>query len=471
LIDVSRVVIVGGSIAGLTLALALADRGVDTVVFEQDSIADKLSPDETRHGSGHRRSTPQDRHSHTVMPLGRSLLASHLPQVLTELLEAGAAEVPMVDHLPTAIADRQPRAGDEELVGLACRRTVFESVVRQAAASHPRVDLRTGVTVDSLHTRPGDPPRVVGVVVDGVAVGADVVVDAGGRNSPVARWLTDAGVTLPDAIVESCGVVYFSRFYRRLRPLDLSLNRGLAAGVFGSVSAAVCFPADNGTTSTTLGVLPGDQLARALAKPAGFTVAARLHPMVGAWLDPSAAEPISDVAVMTRLNNRMQRLAADGEPRVHGLVAAGDATCTTNPAFGRGVSLAMAHAFALVQAITTHAGDVEKLALDVDRIADEVLQPWFEDSVVQDRARTARWRNQAVPPPLAGRDLDRVMRVAPMDADVWRAAMRRYSLIDPPNAIFENTSIMAKVADAERRAPATPAPVGPTRAELVAALS
>ena len=441
------------------------------MVLEQDPIAGELSLGEARDGSGHRRSTPQDRHSHTVMPLGRSLLASHLPHVLTELLEAGSAEVPMVDHLPPAIADRQRRAGDDELVGLACRRTVFESVMRGAAECHPRVEQRTSVTVDGLDTRPGEPLRIAGVVVNGVVLGADVVVDAGGRNSPVARWLADAGVTVPEATVEPCGVVYFSRFYRRLRPLDLPLNRGLAAGVFGSVSAAVCFPADNGTTSTTLGVLPGDELARALAKPDGFTVAARMHPMVGAWLDPSAAEPISDVAVMTRLNNRMQRLTANGEPRVHGLVAVGDATCTTNPAFGRGLSLAMAHAFGLVEAITSHAGDLEKLATEADRIAHEVLQPWFEDSVVQDRARIARWRNEPVPSPPIGRDLDRVMRVAPMDADVWRAAMRRYSLLDPPDAIFENTAIMAKVADATRRAPATPAPVGPTRAELIAALS
>jgi 2-polyprenyl-6-methoxyphenol hydroxylase-like FAD-dependent oxidoreductase len=72
LIDVTRVVIVGGSVAGLTLALALANRGVDTVVLEQDRIADKPPLDDARDGSGHPTLDAQDRHSHTVMPLGRN---------------------------------------------------------------------------------------------------------------------------------------------------------------------------------------------------------------------------------------------------------------------------------------------------------------------------------------------------------------------------------------------------------------
>jgi hypothetical protein len=43
---------------------------------------------------------------------------------------------------------------------------------------------------------------------------ADLTVDAGGRRSPVPRWLGESGVDI--ALEEQdCDIVYFTRYYRR----------------------------------------------------------------------------------------------------------------------------------------------------------------------------------------------------------------------------------------------------------------
>ena len=145
-----------------------------------------------------RRGAPQVRHSHALLARLRNLLRDRYPDVLDDLLAAGATEIRFVDMMPAGISDRSPRPGDEDLVALAGRRTTFEWVLRRTVLAEPHVHLLDGVTADGLVFAPVSPDSTVAPTVTGVrcttggraqVIDADVVVSANGPRSNLPVWL------------------------------------------------------------------------------------------------------------------------------------------------------------------------------------------------------------------------------------------------------------------------------------------
>jgi flavin-dependent dehydrogenase len=169
---------------------------------------------------------------------------------------------------------------------------------------------------------------------------------------------------------------------------------------------------------------------------------------------------------MAGLHNRLRRFVVDDEPIALGLVPVGDAACITDPAFGRGMSLALAHAFAVADIIGAAIDDRRELALETDALTDELLKPWLDDAVAQDRARTAIWQGAPQCQPPGAITMGDVMAAAPMDPLVLRAALRRNSLLDPADALFRDPAVMSAVRHLTDRRVA-PAAEGPSRDELL----
>jgi 2-polyprenyl-6-methoxyphenol hydroxylase-like FAD-dependent oxidoreductase len=456
----ARVAIIGGSLSGLFTGLALARRGIDAEIIERDDIE--------RSGGGDgefRRGAPQARHSHAFQALGRRAMKAELPEVWDALLAAGAREMPigagiLADGIGAPVDD------DPELVGLACRRSLLESVVRDCARRQPGVTFRSGTAVTGLVTARANTPAVSGVTTSAGPVTADVVVDASGRASGLLGWLREGGVAQPLEHAESCGIAYFTRYYRVRRWPEITLNRGLGSGLFGATSAAIAFPCDNDALSITLALPAGDAELRRLGRDPAFTEAVRLHAMASAWIEPDVAEPVSEIAAMAHIENRLRRFVVNGEPLVVGFVPVGDAACITNPAFGRGMSLALVHAIATADAIAAHLGDHRGLALAADHLITSLLQPWFADAVAQDRARQALWSGATPPSPPARLTLAAVAAAAPHDARVWRAFMRRFNLLEHPDNLFADEAVVAAVNAVHAAGPPSAAS-GPSRADLI----
>ena len=147
-----RIVITGAGVAGLISALFLARDGHDVVLLERD--ATPLPADADAAFTWDRRGAAQVRHPHAFLGLLRNLLRDDLPDVLADLVAAGAQEVRWTDFAPDTLDDLTPQPGDEDLAMIACRRTTFEWVLRRAALRTDRVELRDGVKVTGLITEP-----------------------------------------------------------------------------------------------------------------------------------------------------------------------------------------------------------------------------------------------------------------------------------------------------------------------------
>ncbi len=82
--------------------------------------------------------------------------------------------------------------------------------------------------------------------------------------------------------------------------------------------------------------------------------------------------------------------AAESHDGFYGL---GDAVCTTNPAYGRGVSLALAHIFELVDLLGAHPTVDRGQAAKFAGASKALLSPWLFESMANDRGRAGLcWR-------------------------------------------------------------------------------
>ncbi|MGW2919468.1 FAD-dependent oxidoreductase [Streptomyces angustmyceticus] len=467
-------VIAGGSVAGLASALALSGIGYCVMVLERAPKPPQWSTADAT--SGWKRPTvPQGLQSHTLTSLGVRVLRERAPQVLAGAEAAGAPVLDLTQALPAEATGSAREPGDSELVALGCRRSSLEILLHRTVRNLADVTIRydttvAGLELDTVHHR-----KVKAVVTGaGERIRADIVVDATGRRALSRRWLRDAGVPLATDRTSPSGLAGHTRFYRlKTGSLPGPLNRGHGVGdVFGHY-AGVLHPGDNGTFSIALGCLPGDQALQGLRTRPGFTAAARATPGLAPWLEDGVSSPISPVRVISSPPNALWGAAGQQQCPVPGLFQVGDAACITNPLFGRGISLALDHAFRLADLLAEQPDIDIAQRRAVARMTHELFLPWYEQSVGSDQLRIARWRAAvdgapapAVPvPPGDLPTTEEIVNAARSDGTVWRGLMRMLMTLSTASELFGDDKFLALVRQA---APAGPAPSSPvSRDELV----
>lgn len=470
----SSVIIAGGSVVGLGAALALADSGHQVEILER--LPDKPPSTIEEAAVWQRPTAPQAVHSHAFASLGCNLLRDRAPDVYEGLLAAGASEINLADYPPPTLTGFQRQPSDEKLRMVTCRRSTFELVLRQRSLARSGVRLSTDATVRGLVTAPDDPNRVAGVrLTSGETRVADLVVDATGRRSAAASWFAEAGLPEPAVTSENCKIVYYTRYYRMLSAAPPGpLNRGFGAGGLWDSYTAVLFLGDNRTFSISIGVLPEDTELKGLRHEQAFEAAIRATPLLARWTAPGNSEPISPVYAMGSLDNSL-RLPQPGKPLVKGFFPLGDAVCTTNPAYGRGVSLGLAHAFLLADLLAEQPVVNDTQAAEFAARTAALVRPWWEEAVANDRGRAGLWEAT-----LAGRPPQRppagvisfgiAVAASTKDEEVWRRIANEMMMLVPPPALYADPDIARRIGAVLSSGPLPQLP-GASRADLIAAVN
>ena len=467
----AEILIVGGGVVGMGLGMLLARDAHTVTILERDPQVPPPDPDGAWN-SWERRGVNQMRLPHLFLSRYHQILQSELPEVATAIERDGAIRFNPMHDAPEAFTGGV-RPDDDRFTMLSGRRVVVERAVASVAEETPGLTVRRGVAVAGLiggaEAMVGV-PHVTGVrTTEGEEIGADLVVDATGRRSPLPDWLEAAGGRRPAEELEDSGFVYYGRHFRSddgsYPPI-----MGPLLQTYGSVSV-LTLPADNGTWGVAIIASSADRTMRAVLDVEAWTATVHSLPLAAHWLD---GEPLDDrVQVMGKIEDRHRRFVVGGEPVATGVVAVADSWACTNPSLGRGITMAMMHTLALRDLVRSDTkGDPVSFARAWDEATTATVEPWYRATVAFDRHRLAEIdgeiRGKSYRPDDPAWEMGQGLRyAAAQDPDCFRAFIGIVGMLETPQEAMARPGLFEKVVElgaAWREAPA----FGPTRDELMA---
>ncbi|WP_330333560.1 FAD-dependent monooxygenase [Streptomyces sp. NBC_00536] len=341
-------VVIGGGLAGMLAAAALAPYADRVTVIERDTLP--RTP-------GSRAFLPQAQHAHMLWSGGADAIEALLPGFSDRLLAAGAHRIPLTSGMVALSPGGWYRRWRPTHHLLAATRDLIDWAVRQEVAELATVRIVEDTRVLGLT---GDRDRVTGLRVttrDGAEehLAAALVVDAGGRGTRTPQWLRELGVPpVREELVDS-GLVYASRLYQA----PPGAERGFPVVNVQAVphdprpgKGAVIMPVEGGRWLVTLSGTRGGQPTGDSAAFEPFARSVR-HPVVAELL--RYATPLSGVTTFGHTANR-RRYYEKCRIWPEGYVVLGDAVASYNPVYGHGMSVAAQGARALRRSLLEGGG-------------------------------------------------------------------------------------------------------------------
>lgn len=419
-------IVVGGSMAGLGTARALANH------FDRVTLVER---DELTSSTANRKGVPQAQHAHGLLPSGYRILSDYFPKMMDELVAEGALRGDLTEDFLWYQYGGWKLRSNSGLDGIVVSRPHLERKVRERVLALPKVMLLQG--------HDGEEPvfdsaarRVTGLRVRNRSTGvittldADLVVDALGRGSLSPKWLASWGYGEVSETNVAIEVGYATAVFER-RPGDL--HGGIGAVIAGTAPQSTRFVAILGAEGNRwIITLAGCLRDYPPTDFAGWKDFARTLPtpdVIDLVKDREPMGPIVSYRFPANRHCHYEKLADFPD----GYLVTGDAVCSFNPIYGQGMSVALSEARALDRCLGAGDGDLAKgFFREAARI---VANPWAIATGEDYRYPTVEGRR----PPgfsLVSRYMERAHRAATRDAVVLRRFFEVASLLAPPPAMM-----------------------------------
>ncbi len=326
-------IVMGGSIAGLCAAAALAGVSQSVTLLERDARPE---------GPSARKGTPQCRHVHVLLNLGQRSFERLVPGLLDELCERGAIRVDIGEELHWFIyGSWKPRFTKGVRICLQTR-PFLEAGLRDRIAQDERITLRFGTAIDEPIFDAAS-RTVRGVKLeDGSELSGDFVVDATGRGSKSPKWLEKWGFRRPVQQVVEVGLAYVSGLFESSH--DAALATSNAVLIYPEppelARGGVAFHVEGDRWLVTLFGYHGEHAPTELAgfrAWAGTLAEKDIQRAVERWTLIGKLHKFTYPRQVRNLYERLPQLPAR-------YVVIGDALCSFDPVFGQGMSVAASDA-------------------------------------------------------------------------------------------------------------------------------
>lgn len=338
-------VVIGGGIAGMCAARALADFYDRVVVIERDKYPD---------GIGERRGVPQGRMFHTLIERGRREVEALFPGFHKLLEERGAPRVSFGFNAALLSPRGWGRNSPAPLLrGLYTTRGLLESTLRDLFREVANVEVREETEVVRLIASPGDHGMICrGVEVrsrdggDSERLTGDLIVDASGGQSKSAAWLQELGLAPPEEDVLDPLLTYAGQWLKLRQGAKWPPKWWWTHGVFiqrvppDDNKGAHLMRQENDLWLLTLVAGSGQHPPLAAEGVARFVSELR-SPLISQMLP--LFEPVSKM-IAYRLSKNRWRHYERWKEDLSGFIAIGDAACVFNPNQGQGMSVAVTEA-------------------------------------------------------------------------------------------------------------------------------
>lgn len=436
-------IVIGGSIAGLAAARALQETFTRVTVLDRDILPGVPEP---------RRGVPQGRQAHALQARGANALEELFPGLREDMIAAGAVSGDVHWYLSGYLLS--PRAPAPPNIALS--RPLTEHLIRSRVAALPGVRIIDSVSVTGLRASRG---RVTGISVRGThggavesMLGADVVVDAGGRGSRADDWLSELGFPPPLSVEVRPDTVYVSRHYRREHHhLDGRLGTVVAPFPGLPRGGAVLGQEADRFVVLLAGLLGEDPPV----SEAGMLAFADSLPVGDIAGIIRSATPLDSPAKM-RHPASVRRYHQQLHSHLRGFLVTGDALCSFNPVYGQGITVAALEALALRKVLAeggTHRLP-ERFYVAVRKSLDSA---WLMSAGSDLRFPQVSGKRRPGDS-LRYRYLERYHAAASVDPALATAFLRVSHMIDPPGRLVAPSRALRVLRSAKRAVPAqTPA--------------
>jgi len=391
------IAVVGAGICGMFTGLALSRRGFSVTLFERD-VPPPKGDAEQAFFSWQRRGAAQFRHPHAFLGLMCNLLEQNYPDLLHELLDAGARKVGFEDMVPGHLQSQYtPEPGDEQLWVLMCRRATIETVLRRYVEREKTLTIaNTTYVTDVLLEEQGEHAGKV-LVTKGLELTdrqdankksqhfADLIIDATGRAGKFNKWLGAKGAKITEER-DDAEIVYYTRHYA-LKPGVEEPKRDSdnpSAGDLGYLKYGV-FPGDNGNFALIICIHNEEhELREAVKDPILFDAICDSIPGVQPWIAKENADATTAPFGIGQIHAVWRDYVHEDGPQLLNFFAVGDAASRTNPLYGRGCSTGTLHAHILADVLAENDDPWQRALAFKQRTVAEI-RPIFDASLTEDK--------------------------------------------------------------------------------------
>jgi 2-polyprenyl-6-methoxyphenol hydroxylase-like FAD-dependent oxidoreductase len=420
-------VVLGAGMAGLLAARVLAEAYARVTVIDRDRLLDSAEP---------RRGVPQGRHAHILVPGGTQILDRLFPDLFGELPAGGVPVVRNFAEFRFSPGGHRLRLEGRPDGPFVCQasRPFLEAQVRshiQALTGVEIIDRCQAMELGYDIAR----QRITGVQVQRrdagreETIGADLVVDATGRGSRIPTWLTAHGYQPPRQERLAINLKYATRHFR-VSEGALGDLKVVASGAEPRRPRGFVFFAQEGDRWILTAI--GYDGHHPPTEPIAFLAFVQSVAPPDVFAAIRGAEPLDDiVAYRFPANLRLHYVKLRRFP--DGLLAFGDAICSTNPAYALGMSVAALQAAALQQSLVR--GDAD-LAQRFFRAATKPVDMAWQLVVGADLALPQVRGSRPLPVRVVNAYVNRVQRAAEHDPVVAEQFLRIAGLQSPGSRLF-----------------------------------
>ncbi len=442
----SHAIIMGGSIAGLCAAAALARNFDRVTVLERDPEP----------GPTPRRGTPQANHVHALLARGQAIMDELFPGAFEALARDGAVR----DDVGTSM--RWFQYGGWKVnasIGVDVwyqSRPQLEHRIRQSLARNPRVELRFGVAIEQPIHEGG---RVTGVRLrDGALLEADLVVDATGRGSRSATWLEQWGYGAVAEQKVRVGLAYVSGVFEPKRSSDSSSSRPVLVyqhAPMNNKRSGLSFPIEAGRKMVTLMGYHGDHAP---------TEIGAFREWAKTLLRPDLADELAEFELVGALHKftypELRRRCYGKLRRLPDrYLILGDAMCSVDPTFGQGMTVVAVQAEQLTKLRPRRA--TKRMQRRLYRLTDVPFAMTANEA--HRWSETTGWKPSMSK--LQRSYMSRVFEAANRDREVYRVLMQVMHFLLPPTALFR-PGVVRRVLAKPPKQPTLPRTASPFGGEL-----
>ncbi|WP_280466052.1 FAD-dependent oxidoreductase [Nocardia brasiliensis] len=421
---------VGAGITGLAVAAAISPYFESVVLVERDTVPE---------GEGFRPGVPQARHPHGLFVRGAQALEVLLPGLLKSMEEDGSPTFDLGEHTDMRIRGRTPHRLTLDLQMQTFTRNFLEYRMRRRVLNIPGIELKDGLVVSGL-LHDATSCRIVGIEAHEThsraaganfprAIYADLVVDASGRTSKLAHWLSSIGYKPPPPVISDSGLTYVSCVYPSAELLTPTCQ---FAYEFGGTKGAAALEVENGRMMLLMIGTKGDspptnyegfvEWSKGLTNP--------IYTKIASSAQPESGMRFYGLTSNRRFNYHQMRRWPER------LIVVGDAQCSFNPVYGQGMTIGILNALALRDALARNSGTLDRFSRPFQRrVARMAFEPWMlaisQDAAYVQSSSDIPWSGR-IASWYIGRVLDRI----PDNPDLYRTFLQVFQMTRSPRVLL-----------------------------------